>query len=110
MDWKEQLNRLLPEDYQPENETTKVEEPEHKAVAQTLRVELDRRNGKPATIVSEFEGTEEELKKLAQTLRKACSAGGSQRDGEILIQGDFRRKVAEILQNMGFKVKKINFK
>jgi translation initiation factor 1 len=110
MDWKEQLNRLLPEDYQPENESSNEEATESKAVRQTLRVELDRRNGKPATIVSEFEGTDEALKNLAQTLRKACSAGGSQRDGEILIQGDFRQKVAEILQNMGYKVKKINFK
>jgi translation initiation factor 1 len=76
---------------------------------QTLRVELDKRNGKPATLVTGFQGTDEALKELAKTLKMKCGAGGSQRDGEILIQGDFRAKMADFLQNMGFKIKRIGF-
>ncbi|VBB48275.1 Translation initiation factor SUI1 [uncultured Paludibacter sp.] len=109
-DWKDKLNALLPSDYVPEPEEETTSEKNILPAKQTLRVELDKRNGKPATIISEFQGTDDELKELAKTLKNKCAAGGSQRDGEILIQGDFRIKVADILQNMGFKVKRINFK
>ncbi len=109
-DWKDKLNSLLPEGYEPEPEEkakTTADVPLNK---QTLRIELDKRNGKPATIISEFQGTDDDLKELAKTLKNKCATGGSQRDDEILLQGDFRVKVAELLQNMGYKVKKINFK
>ena len=74
-----------------------------------LRVEMDKRKGKPSTIISGFLGTDEELKVLAKMLKVKCSAGGSSRDGEILIQGDFRKKTAELLVELGYKVKRINF-
>lgn len=110
-DWKDKLNTLLPSDYVPDVvEQTKPAETSIAPSKQTLRVELDKRNGKPATIISEFQGTDDELKELAKTLKNKCATGGSQRDGEILLQGDFRVKIADILQNMGYKVKKINFK
>ena len=109
-DWKDKLNSLLPSDYAPEPEEKVVSENKTVSKKQTLRVELDKRNGKAATLISEFEGSDEELKELAKTLKNKCASGGSQRDGEILIQGDFRVKISDILQNMGFKVKKINFK
>lgn len=105
-DWKDKLSGLLPDDYLPEMGADNNVPPIKK---QTLRVELDKRNGKPATIISEFEGTENELKSLAKTLKSRCAAGGSQRSNEILIQGDFRIKIHDILAEMGYKVKKINF-
>lgn len=74
-----------------------------------LRVELDKRKGKPSTLITEFLGTDDELKELAKLLKVKCSAGGSSRDGEILIQGDFRKKIAELLGELGYKVKRINF-
>lgn len=110
MDWKDKLSGLkntLPEGeeiLQPQ----KTEE--KKLQKEPLRVELDKRNGKPATLITGFEGTDEELKELTKTLKVKCSAGGSSRDGEILIQGDFRNKIATLLQDLGYKVKKINFK
>lgn len=76
---------------------------------QTLRIEIDKRNGKLATLVTGFQGSDEALKELAKTLKVKCGTGGSQRDGEILIQGDFRQKTAELLQNMGYKTKRIGF-
>lgn len=84
--------------------------PAKKRQAEPLRVELDKRNGKPTTLVTEFQGMDSELKELAKTLKVKCGAGGSSRDGEILVQGDFRVKITEILIDMGFKVKRINFK
>lgn len=111
MDWKDKLNALydaVPKvDSAEAIEEKQVEKPSKK---QTLRVELDKRNGKPATIISEFQGSEDELKELAKTLKVKCGSGGSARGGEILIQGDFRVKTASILEEMEYKVRRINFK
>ena len=111
MDWKDKLSNLKSELPQIEDVVEQKNAiPEKKRQIDPLRVELDKRNGKPATLITEFQGTDEELKELAKLLKVKCGAGGSSRDGEILIQGDFRVKIAEILLGMGFKVKKINFK
>jgi len=110
-DWRDKLNILKEE--LPQVEETPVSaapKPAKKRQAEPLRVELDKRNGKPATLVTDFMGKPDELKELAKMLKVKCGAGGSSRDGEILVQGDFRVKIAEILLEMGFKVKKINFK
>lgn len=110
-DWRDKLNILKEE--LPQVEETPVlaaPKPAKKRQTEPLRVELDKRNGKPATLVTEFQGKDSELKELAKLLKVKCGAGGSSRDGEILVQGDFRVKIAEILLEMGFKVKKINFK
>ncbi|OJV36166.1 MAG: hypothetical protein BGO29_01045 [Bacteroidales bacterium 36-12] len=106
MDWRDKLNSLKSE--LPEGEDIpEVQQPQKVQKKEMLRVELDKRNGKPATIISGFEGTDDELKDLAKTLKVKCSSGGSSRDGEILIQGDFRKKVADILLELGYKVKRI---
>jgi translation initiation factor 1 len=108
MDWRDKLNALktdLPEG----EEIPVVEEKKPAKQKEPLRVEMDKRNGKLNTLISEFEGTDDELKELAKTLKIRCSAGGSARDGEILIQGDFRVKIADLLVQMGYKVKRINF-
>jgi len=112
-DWKDRLNVVFstnPTFNYEEEKDNSASQNSIPASKQTLRVELDKRNGKPATLITEFQGTNDELKELAKTLKIKCGVGGSQRDGEILIQGDFRLKVAELLSGMGYKVKKINFK
>jgi translation initiation factor 1 len=110
MDWKDKLNELKSEVPQiKETPTETIIKPSKKRQVEPLRVELDKRNGKPATLVIGFNGKPDELKDLAKLLKVKCGAGGSSRDGEILVQGDFRVKIAEILQDMGFKVKRINF-
>jgi translation initiation factor 1 len=110
MDWKDKLSGLKVELPEGEEPVTPKTETGKKTQKEPLRVELDKRNGKPATLVTEFLGTDDELKELAKLLKIKCGAGGSSRDGEVLIQGDFRIKIADILLSMGYKVKKINFK
>ena len=110
-DWKSRLSSLIadnPELQLSEEETSSTEEKAFRK--QSFYVELDKkgRNGKQATLISGFEGTEEELKKLATELKKSCGVGGSTRDDEILIQGDLREKVTTLLTNMGHKVKRKN--
>ncbi|MDR0370297.1 MAG: translation initiation factor [Prevotellaceae bacterium] len=110
MDWKDKLDLLY--DSNPEldrNDRFEEVKDVKKTGKQQLRIELDKRNGKPATIISGFEESDEELKELARALKIKCGSGGSARGGEILIQGDFRKKTADFLLETGYKVKKINF-
>ncbi len=109
MDWKEQLSSLLP-DMPQADQTPQVETPkEEKVSLPRLRVELDKRKGKTATLITEHTGTDEEVSALGQRLRKQLAVGGSVRDGEILLQGDVRQKATDLLLQWGYKVKRINF-
>ena len=75
---------------------------------QQLIVSLDKRNrgGKAVTLVTGFVGQEDDLKDLGKTLKSKCGVGGSAKAGEIIVQGDFREKVATLLSDMGYRVKK----
>ncbi|EHQ41660.1 MULTISPECIES: translation initiation factor [Myroides] len=76
---------------------------------QRLEAHLDKKNrgGKVATIIKGFEGNEDDLKTLAKDLKTLCGVGGSAKDGEIIIQGNFRDKIMEYLQKKGYKVKRV---
>ena len=71
---------------------------------QPLRIYLDKRNrkGKAVTLVNGFRGTEEELQALGRLLKMRCGVGGSVKNGEIIVQGDHREKVLNILREEGY--------
>jgi translation initiation factor 1 len=77
---------------------------------QRLLVTIDRRNrgGKQVTLVTGFVGTADDLKELGKTLKTRCGVGGSAKDGEITVQGDFRDKVVALLKEMGYNAKRGN--
>lgn len=95
-------------DFQYDKEEEEVEDtlPKEK---QQLRISLDKRNrgGKAVTLVTGFRGTTADLEALGKFLKVKCGVGGSAKDGEIIVQGDVRSKVLEILQKEGYAKSRI---
>ncbi|MDR3217751.1 MAG: translation initiation factor [Dysgonamonadaceae bacterium] len=109
-EWKERLNVVYSTnpDFQYDNgETAEADTlPKEK---QALRVLLDKRNrgGKKVTLITGFTGKEEDLQYLGKWLKTKCGVGGSAKEGEIIIQGDFRNRILELLQKEGYLKTKI---
>jgi len=78
------------------------------AEKQSLTVHIDRRrSGKTAVIIKNFIGNTTDLKHLGRTVKEKCGVGGGVKNGEIIIQGNIREKVIYILEDKGYKCKKV---
>lgn len=110
-DWKKRLGVVFSTNPDFTYEEEDVSEPETlENSRQNLIVSIDRkgRGGKQVTLVTGFVGTSEDLSELGRTLKVKCGVGGSAKDGEIVIQGDFRDRVTSLLKEMGYKAKRGN--
>ena len=104
-DWKDRLGVLYSTNPDFEYTTEQVEEPDTLEPArQELRISLSKkqRGGKEVTLITGFVGHEEDLAELGRLLRQRCGVGGSAKDGEILIQGDQRAKLRNLLPSLGY--------
>lgn len=104
-DWKSRLGMVYSTnpDFEYKNETDETAATPEPS-KQNLRVSLDRkqRGGKQVTLVTGFAGSDADLAALGKMLKMRCGVGGSAKDGEIIIQGDFRDRVVELLHKEGY--------
>ena len=110
-DWKKRLGVVFSTnpDFTYEEETVE-EEVTLEPSKQNLIVSIDRkgRGGKQVTLITGFVGSSDDLAELGRTLKVKCGVGGSAKDGEITIQGDFRDRVVALLKDMGYRAKRGN--
>lgn len=110
-DWKSRLGVVFSTNPDFKYETEEVTETETLPPAkQRLVVRIDRhaRAGKQVTVVDGFVGTSDDLAELGRTLKVKLGVGGSAKDGQIVIQGDFRDRAVEILTKAGYNAKRGN--
>lgn len=108
-DWKDRLGVVFSTNQEFDYTNNENEEEDTlPAKQQDLRVLLDKkkRKGKAVTLVTGFIGSNDDLKELGKMLKSKCGVGGTVKDGEVLIQGDFRDKVLDLLTKAGYKAKK----
>jgi translation initiation factor 1 len=110
-DWKSRLGVVYSTN--PDFQYATSDEAEEETLPpskQRLVVAIDRRNrgGKQVTLITGFVGKADDLKELGKTLKTRCGVGGTAKDGEITIQGDFREKVVALLKELGYNAKRGN--
>jgi translation initiation factor 1 len=106
MDFKDQLKNLFPE-HQPTVEDTQIEDSSIWMQEEPMICKYEKRKGKPTTIIEGYTGADSDFKQLAKEIKKMLSVGGSFKNEQIIIQGDYRDKIMDFLKNKGFKVKRV---
>ena len=104
-DWKDRLNVVYSTN--PDFQYESIEEGEMETLPknqQKLRVSIEKkgRGGKTVTLIRGFIGTEDDLKELGKLMKTKCGVGGSVKDEEIIIQGDFKQRIIELLKAEGY--------
>lgn len=105
MDLQDQLKNLFPE--HKFEEPKKEEKPDIWLQDEPLLCKYEKRKGKPITIIDGYNGASSDFKKLAKEIKTSLSVGGSFKDEKIIIQGDYRDQIMQILKDKGFNVKRV---
>lgn len=110
MDWKDMLSQIredLPEGEEIEEAAGEAESTSKDKKKEVIHIVVEKkgRKGKTATIAEGFKCDDDELEELASELKRKLGVGGSARGGEILIQGECKDRLAELLRGMNYRVK-----
>jgi len=103
---EDQLKNLFP-DHEPSNEPENQEEPIVWLQNNPLICKYEKRKGKPITIIEGYNGADKDFKILAKEIKQLLSVGGSFKNEQIIIQGDYRDKIMQFLKDKGFSVKRV---
>ena len=107
MDLHDQLKNLFPEHIQ-EVPSDKTEDQNSIWIQdEPILCKYEKRKGKPITILEGYTGANEDFKLLAKEIKQKLSVGGSFKDDTIIIQGDYRDKIMQMLKEKGFNVKRV---
>ena len=107
MDLKDQLKNLFPEHTESTSELSDLKPSSLWMQDAPMICKYEKRKGKPITIIEGYTGADKDFKILAKDLKKKFSVGGSFKEDKIIIQGDFRDKIMDMLTKKGFKVKRV---
>ena len=106
MDFQDQLKNLFPEHQLTDNDA-QIEDSAIWLQEEPMICKYEKRKGKPTTIIEGYTGADSDFKRLAKEIKKMLSVGGSFKNEQIIIQGDYRDKIMDFLKNKGFKVKRV---
>ena len=107
MDLQDQLKKLFPEHVSKDSEINETKESNIWIQNEPIICKYEKRKGKPITILEGYNGASDDFKILAKELKTKLSVGGSFKDDKIIIQGDYRDKIMQILKQKGFTVKRV---
>ena len=109
MDLKDQLKDLFPEHIEEATDSNEEIPREDQIWLQEapLLCKYEKRKGKPITIIDGYNGANSDFKKLAKQIKKELNTGGSFKNESIIVQGDYRDQIMEILKSKGFEVKRV---
>lgn len=107
MDLQQQLKNLFPDHIESEPEEFLEEDHVLFIQKEPIICKFEKRKGKATTIIEGYEGLDEDFKILAKEIKTKLSVGGTFKDDSIIIQGDYRDKIMQMLKEKGFKVKRV---
>ncbi|MDG1778495.1 MAG: translation initiation factor [Flavobacteriaceae bacterium] len=107
MDLRDQLKNLFPEHQESEEKQKSKPKADFWLQEAPLICKYEKRKGKPITIIEGYTGADSDFKKLTSKLKKEFSVGGSFKKESIIIQGDYRYQIMEVLSGLGFNVKRV---
>ena len=106
MDLQDQLKNLFPE-HEPQETPKTKEESTLWLQDDPLICKYEKRKGKPITIIEGYTGAQSDFKQLAKEIKVMLGVGGSFKNEQIIIQGDYRKQIMEFLKDKGFKTKRV---